>query len=397
MASRWRDPARRLVLKVEAWPAADREAWGRALAPGDLLDGDGPGPAAGWSAAARRKRRVSYGRWLGFLARTGRLGPDGGAAGHAGPAGPAGPAGRATREHLAAYLGALTADCAPVTAWSYVADLAAVLGALDPGGDRGRVRRLAARLRARMRPSVDRARLVVPPARLYREGIAMMAEAGEAEESPTPAAGPGAGRRRGANRTLAREVLYRDGLLVALLAACPLRRRSLAALEAGRHLVRHADGRHRLRLGPADTKDGAALDAPLPVSLAPWLDRYLAEVRPRLLGGRAGTALWISRDGTAMTVNSLSRRVEAATGRRLGRRMGPHLFRHCAATGLALEAPDLAREIPALLGHRRPATGERYYNLAGAAEAAGEYQARLAALRRRLRAEAGRGGPGGRG
>ena len=82
---------------------------------------------------------------------------------------------------------------------------------------------------------------------------------------------------------------YRDGLLLALLAACPLRRRSLALLEVGRHLVRHPDG-YRLRLGPAETKNGTAYEAPLPASLAPWLDRYLDEVRPRLLGGSASRA-----------------------------------------------------------------------------------------------------------
>jgi len=100
----------------------------------------------------------------------------------------------------------------------------------------------------------------------------------------SPATAPA---RPGANRRLEREVAYRDGLLLALLAACPLRRRSLALLEVGRHLVRGTDG-YRLRLGPAETKNGTAYGAPLPASLAPWLDRYLGEVRPRLLGGRAG-------------------------------------------------------------------------------------------------------------
>jgi integrase/recombinase XerD len=76
------------------------------------------------------------------------------------------------------------------------------------------------------------------------------------------------------------------------------------------------------------------------------------------------------------------------TSRRLGRRLGMHLFRHCAATSLALEASEHVRQIPALLGHRRLATSERYYNLAEASTAAASYQNGLLALRRRLQEEA---------
>jgi hypothetical protein len=71
VARRWQNPKRRLVLKIEAWPAADRETWARASAQGDLLDD--AGPATSWSEVVRKKRLISHGRWLGFLARTGRL------------------------------------------------------------------------------------------------------------------------------------------------------------------------------------------------------------------------------------------------------------------------------------------------------------------------------------
>jgi integrase/recombinase XerD len=118
------------------------------------------------------------------------------------------------------------------------------------------------------------------------------------------------------------------------------------------------------------------------------LDHYLTEVRPRLLQGRESAKLWVSRQGSAMTCNSLALRVEKVTGRRLGRRLGMHLFRHCAATSLALEAPEHVRQIPALLGHRRLATSERYYNLAEGSTAAASYQDGLLALRRRLQEEA---------
>ncbi len=229
MARRWQNPERRVVLKIEAWPAADREAWARASAQGDLLGETGP--AASWSAVVRKKRLISYGRWLGFLARTGRLEPG------------QGPAERVTRENVAAYLKALTADCAPVTVWGYMAELAIMLEVLAPEADHAWLHRLARKLQTRMRPEVDRARRLVPVGRLYQEGLAMMQEA-LAEPVPVRHARP-------ANRLLVREVLFRDGLILALLAACPLRRRSFVGLEPGRHLVRHSDC-YRLQLEPGD-------------------------------------------------------------------------------------------------------------------------------------------------
>jgi hypothetical protein len=139
-----------VVLRPEAWPAADRETWARASAAGGLLDETGP--VASWSRVVCKKRLISYGRWLGFLARTGRL--------EAGQ----GPAERVTRENVAAYLEALTADCAPVTVWGYVGDLAIMLEVLTPEADHAWLRRLACRLQGRMRPAVDRARRLVPVA-----------------------------------------------------------------------------------------------------------------------------------------------------------------------------------------------------------------------------------------
>jgi site-specific recombinase XerD len=234
-----------------------------------------------------------------------------------------------------------------------------------------------------MRPSVDRARKLLPAGQLYQEGLAMMAEALAA---PAPIR-----QRRPANRLLVREVLFRDGLILALLAACPLRRRSFVALQLGRHLLQHSD-RYRLQLEPGDLKNGTDMTVPLPVSLTPWLDHYLAQIRPKLLQGTASPALWVSREGGPMTGNSLAMRVAKVTARRLGQPLGMHLFRHCAATSLALEAPEHVRQIPALLGHRRLATGERYYNLAETSSAALGHQQRLLALRRRLQAEAHRPG-----
>ena len=356
------DPTR-VTLRPEAWPVADREAWATATTAGGLLDD--AGPAAGWSAVVRGKRMIAYGRWLGFLARTGRLDPC------------SGPGARATPANVAAYLELLEADCTSVTRWGYLNELAIMLAVLAPGEDRPWLRRIVRRLHARMKPETDRDRRRLPAGRIYREGLAMMAEAlampSDAERLQPTTDGP-----------LMREVTFRDGLMLATLIAVPLRRRSFTALEVGRHLVRHSD-RFRLRLDARELKNAKPFDAELPRSLTPWLDRYLTEIRPALLGGASSPGLWISRDGTVMSCHSISRRIEKVTTRRFGRPLSMHLFRHCAATSVALDLPGHVRAVPALLGHQSPAPGERYYILAGANQAATAYQQGILALRRRLR------------
>jgi hypothetical protein len=60
-------------LPFARWPAADREGWLAATSKGDFLLDDGPG--APLKPLTLGRHRSSYGRWLGFLARAGRLDP----------------------------------------------------------------------------------------------------------------------------------------------------------------------------------------------------------------------------------------------------------------------------------------------------------------------------------
>ena len=64
-----------------------------------------------------------------------------------------------------------------------------------------------------------------------------------------------------------------------------------------------------------------------------------------------------------------------------GHPVNPHLFRDCAATNIAIDDPDHIGIVWRLLGHRTPATTEKYYNLAGAVEASRRFQNTLLARR----------------
>ena len=94
-----------------------------------------------------------------------------------------------------------------------------------------------------------------------------------------------------------------------------------------------------------------------------------------------GTALWMSEKGFADEPKCALRLHHDLHPRRLGHPVNPHLFRDCAATNIAIDDPDHIGIVWCLLGHRTPATTEKYYNLAGAVEASRRFQNALLARR----------------
>ena len=81
---------------------------------------------------------------------------------------------------------------------------------------------------------------------------------------------------------------YRDGLMIALLAARPLRRRNFAMITIGQHLIRVGPD-WRLLFAAADTKTGQPIETDLPDRLVPYLEHYLCAVRPAFPGPIATT------------------------------------------------------------------------------------------------------------
>lgn len=91
-----------------------------------------------------------------------------------------------------------------------------------------------------------------------------------------------------------------------------------------------------------------------------WIDQYVANARPRLLGGCSTRLLFVTRTGRSLHPNQLSmlvrRYVERAGITKPG---GCHLFRHSAAT-LMLHGGADVRFIQAMLGHSSLNTTEIY-------------------------------------
>jgi integrase len=183
-----------------------------------------------------------------------------------------------------------------------------------------------------------------------------------------------------------RAMQFRDGLIIALLAARPLRLRNLAQLDLERSLVQRGEC-WWIAIPAEQTKTREPIEAPWPEVLNSPLGMYLKQHRPVLcrIRGRwtrpVGGALWVSADGSPMSQGRVYDSIIRRTRVVFGRPINPHLFRDCAATSIAIEDPEHVRVASQILGHRSAATTERYYNQSQTIDAARRYQDFLVALR----------------
>ncbi len=350
----YEDPARR-CLRVADWPEQDRVAWEAAMMPGDIIDGT-VGAGFHWRGETREKYRKGYGRWLTFLTRSGRLAPE------------QRPAERVTVENVKDYIAELQRqDLGDWTLWGRLAELLASIRVMAPDVDLLWLRKV---VRAYERTAEDRRNKLqrLQPSHEILDWALRRLPAILSDHSKRDWAGN-----------------YRDTLVVALLACCPIRLGNLTAIEIDGHLKRSAAG-YMLRFAGPETKTGRPLAVPVPDLLTSPIDTYLAQVRPELLTGNVSVRLWITRDGRAMTPSSMHLAITRTTERAFGRSINPHLFRDCAATFVALEDPKHIGIVSPLLGHVDPRTAETHYIQANQIVAGRRIRASVAKLRKTLTA-----------
>lgn len=339
------------ALPFAAWPLADRRLWEHATAA--RLPWEDLGPAAHWSDSHRQHVMWAYGRWLRFLEATDTLTD-------------LHPAQRVTRERAVLYARIFENRLRPRTTYNYVRNLFEALRVMLPEQDWSMMTKLVSRLRQEIHPNPDKRPLLRDSRQLYELGVGLMRDA---ETDGIPG-------------SLRQAVDYRDGLLIAFLAARPLRRRTLLSIRVNEHLNR--DGDYWMLHLPAEaTKTRRPIEIDLPRDLGPYLDRYLSCYRRRFKAADCHDALWASKNGRPMGGQALYRVITRRTQAAFGRPIHPHLFRDCAATTIAIRDPQHVRTIAQILGHSTLDTAHRHYIQAGALEASRAHGDVIEGLRRR--------------
>jgi len=323
-------PIPKKQLPFAAWPQEDRTLWARAFEP-DVFDDDGTSHLAAATVVGHRR---AYARYLGYLAH------------HDPKRLQRAPETRIDPDSVKAFVAYLRESCRDTSVASDLHMLRLTLGYLLPQRDWSWLKTVAKRIKAGAIPRDDHTRGLTS-AELYAVGIELMATAEEAVASSDEV-------------TVETALLYRDGLIIALLALVPLRRRTLAALTTSRHLVKTGE-LWLLDIPAEDTKTGRPLEFPLSDALSERIDLYLARFRNIVPGARDHDGLWPSTRGKPMDAGSIYNTVRRRTKERLGFPVNLHRFRLAAGNLWSIEDPANVRGVKDLLGQTSFGTTEKHY------------------------------------
>lgn len=342
------------IVALNDWPSVDQIAWAAAVRWTDILDK--PGPLGHLREDQRAQKQSAYGRWLGFIADNISAAPRVSGLDYITP------------ENVTAFIDKLRSLFASYTVAGYVTDFDVVARAFRRSGDFAYLSIAATNLRRLSHRAGDKRPRLRPASDVYQLGLDLMLAA-EHQRNAFAAA-----------------VVFRDGLMIALLAARPIRISNLASIDMDRHLTRHGDD-YWLTFPAQEMKKRRHLEFPLPKELSLAMDQYFAVHRP-VLAAKSGfwkrgehTGLWVSGHGSKLHADRIYCRIIDRTRECFGRSINPHSFRDVAATSIAIEDPGHVGIVTTILGHSNPKTAETFYNQAGSLEAARSHQAVVQLLR----------------
>jgi integrase len=326
------------ALPLDHWPAEDRAAWASALRrPADIFEERGS--AATLSPSTIYNLQAEYGVWLRFLLH------------HDRPALNEPMTARLDRMRVERFVRRLEETNSRRSCGTRLATLAQALRHLSPAQDWHWLKAISTRLIATSapvhRPSFDLAAI-------YRAVLAKLEELEVGGPLDLPDA-----------------IAHRDALVIATLCEAPIRRRNLAQIRLGAHLVEIGET-FSLVFGPAETKTGRSLDYPLSPTLSGHIRHHLERVRPLIPGADQHAGLWASPQRRPMTDSALYDAVAKRTACWFGRAINLHAFRKAAGSLHAAQTGRQIHLVRDLLGHARLDTSHAHYV---------EAQSRVAAAR----------------
>jgi hypothetical protein len=239
-------------LPIDLWPSVEGRAWEEACRPSVRLKRGGAASHMRSVTQNMLEKRAGY--FFDFLLRSGRLGSDA-AAGE-----------QITPDNVEAYVAELKGRVSSVTVYGSIQKLRRFVQLVAPHRDLDWLIDIERQLFSEMRPQAKWSRVVFTDV-LEDVGLKLMADA---EISKRP--------------ELSRARMFRNGLMTALLARCPIRLKNFAALEIGRSFV-DVDGSWWIVLSAAETKEKRQDERQTPEELTEQIKRYLEIYRPILARG----------------------------------------------------------------------------------------------------------------
>jgi len=323
-------------LAFRDWPDEDRSSWEAAFRAGEFLDEGGAGVHL--APASRAALKAAYGHFLGFLAER-----------H--PHLLALPmAERVDRDIIATYVEQLRRTRRDSSIVTTLHHLRLSLKLLCQATDWSWLHTVTKRINVQARGKPQRHHLVTSE-RLYALGFELMnAAMGDLDQAGS----------------IAKETAfkYRDGLLIALLAAVLLRRRTLTALRIGTHLLKSGNA-WALDIPAADMKNRRAQEFPISPALSDSIDIYLKTFRAHIPGANAHDGLWASNKKRPMDDGTIYDMVCRRTREAFGFAVNLHRFRRAGVTFWSIHDPKNVRGTKDLLGHSSFDTmTERFYTMA---------------------------------
>jgi integrase len=316
------------TLKPWEWPLADQISWADARRPhGRLTRG---GTAALLKPVSQSDLEKRYGLFLDHTARSGMLSDIGT------------PAASVTPENVESYVRELTLRVSSVTVQTSIAKLKRMAQILNPQMEWRWLQDIENDLALDMRPASKFERIVASDT-IVLAGLTLMEEAETAKKMPR----------------LQRVQSYRNGLMIALLAVCPIRLKNLSALTLDKNILR-VGGHWCIVLRVEETKEKRPDQRPIPPFLTVFIDRYISVYQP--LFKYKGQVLWVGRYGKPLGYSAVERVITETTRLTLGIAISPHLFRACAASTAYMHTNGNYNLASPLLNHRGSKTTREHYD-----------------------------------